>query len=1396
MAWPPILRGESTLVCSPTGSGKTLAAFLASIDRLAFGPPAPMPGIRVLYISPLRALAVDVEKNLRRPLAGIVEEARGDARTPTVGVRTGDTPQRERAAIKRKPPDILITTPESLFLMLSSQQREVLRHVETVIIDEIHQLVPTKRGAHLFLSLERLERLRVSQKPLQRIGLSATQKPLEVTARALVGTDRPVTIVDVGEKKPLKITVDAFDFAKGVDEDVEIAERDGKKSIWPEIHARILQLIRAHKSTIVFCNSRRLSERLAADIDELAGNEIALAHHGSIAREQRLIIEEKLKTGQIPCIVATSSLELGIDMGAVDLVIQIEAPPQVAAGIQRIGRASHHVGGIPAGVILSKHRGDLLACSAAAEGILAGDVEAVAWPKNPLDVLAQQIVATCLEMPVRVNDMLALVRRAAPFSDLPDSAYMGVLEMLSGRYPSHAFSGLRARITWDRNEGMLAAREGASTVVIANAGTIPDRGLYAVYWEQGTKSIRVGELDEEMVFESREGDVFLLGATAWRIERITPERVIVTPAPGEEARMPFWRGDGPGRARPFGLRVGALARELAESAKEKTPQLQAIGLTQKAVTELTSYVLEQKSVTEDVPSDRTIVIERFEDGADLRVVILTPLGARVHAPWALAVTQRLIDAGHGAPDVIYTDDGIAFRIAEGDAPPDVDLFLPDEAELDTLLANGLPGSQLFASRFRECAARALLLPRRRIGKRTPLWAQRKRSTDLLAVASQYPDFPMLLETMRECLADAFDVDGLKTVLRDIESGAVKVRVVDTPQPSPFAKTVIFSFIGAFLYDEDMPAPERRAQALQLDHAQLQELLGEADLRSLLEPDVIDAHERFLQRIDLKASSVDGLHDLLLSLGDLSRKEISDRFDGDHAAALQTLLSARRVFETTIAGETRIVASEDASRVRDGLGAVVPKDLPADLLEAVREPLGDLVLRFARTHGPFTTEDAVKRFGVDVTSDLQALAQRGVIRQGAYRPEGTDREWCGADVLGALRGRTLAALRRASAPAPREALARFALAWHGVTRPDTLEHAIEKLEGLPIGIGILEDDVLPARVRGYRKADLDGMIAMGRIAWVALDAPASRDLRIVLASSEREAELLPPPGHAPGDDAEAVRTFLEKRGASFSHEIVKALGRFGPDIGRALWDLMFHQEVSNDTLDAARVVFGGSTGRIHEGRWFLRKPRLERTVTPTEMVAARTRALLARHGVLTREAAVAEGVEGGFSRIYPVLRAMEDAGRIQRGLFAEGTSGLQFALPAALTLLRASKESKDTRGVVLAATDPANLWGSVFSWPEHELRVTRSLGARVVLVDGALAAWIPPNGESLMTWPLPGNKGDEDVLARTLANDLEPNGRVFFTAIDGKPPREHPLASALRRVGFFPFGPGLARGNKE
>ncbi len=1715
--WPVIARGESALILAPTGTGKTLAAFLWCLDRLMLQPLAEghttgaptdrsssvggQKGCRILYVSPLKALAVDVERNLRSPLAGMANMARrmGVAfREPSISVRTGDTPQRERARFSRHPSDILITTPESLYLLLTSQAADALRTVDTVIIDEIHALVPTKRGAHLSLSLERLQAL--TQRPLQRIGLSATQRPLEEVARFLGGVEvtplknqvsghdfpgspatgpsrggglsraescqendcalapgvnkqasasepplttdhcslitdaaeplryRPVTIVNASAPKQLKLRIEVpvEDMAHlGQQEEIPsgpASQMPRRVSIWNAIHPRLLEIIREKNSTILFVNSRQVAERLAGALNELAGEPIARAHHGSLAAAQRSVIEEQLKAGQIRALCATSTLELGIDMGAVDLVIQIEAPPSVASGMQRIGRAGHHVNAVSEGILFPKYRADLVACAAVTEAMHHGHIESTRFPRNPLDVLAQQLVAIVAHPPhatkpvppkklrpkslsakklrapsiaqsgsprtglspwgdlamggndesfhvpntpgvpgldfetgdrnrsitdpkpeVSVDALYDLVRSAAPFGGLTRSSFEGVLDLLSGRYPSDEFAELRPRLTWDRVRNVVTARDGAARLAILNAGTIPDRGLYGVFlaYSEG-KAVRVGELDEEMVFESHPGETFILGASTWRIVEITHDRVLVTPAPGEPGKMPFWKGDGPGRPLEFGRRIGALVRELRALPKPAalTRLVAENDLDPGAAENLLQFLADQEESTGSVPDDRTIVIERCRDElGDWRVCVLSPFGSRIHIPWAMAVSARIRAGGGPEVETLWGDDGFVLRFPDTDEPPDPDWFLVESAEAMQLVLRQLGTTALFAGRFREAAGRALLLPRRRADARSPLWQLRKRSYDLLSVASRYPSFPLLLEAYRECLRDVFDMPALIETLRAIEQRQLRVHVVDTRKPSPFAASLLFSYVANFLYDGDAPLAERRAQALTIDQDQLRELLGEADLRELLDADAIAQVEEAAQCLaeNYRARSADGMHDLCLRLGDLSHDEIARRVtDPLLLESLPRLVRSRRLLELRIAGERRFVAAEDAARYRDALGIPLPPGLAVALLEPVAHPVLELVRRYARTHGPFTLREVADRFALDtavVENTLRLLAAENRILEGGFRPGGLHREWCDAEILRQIRRKSLARLRREVEPVEQHTLARFLTHWQGLLAPrrthtnlDALLDTIENLQGAPLPASLLESSMLPARIADYQPSGLDTLIAAGEVAWAGVEPIGERDGRIALFLADKLPLLaLQRPIIDPlSDREEKLLAVLESTGASFFDPLHQALGGGYPgETMDALWSLVWRGLITNDSLHALRAYIarpetartprrlqtgvpadrsssaGWRTGVFRsrrttppnaQGRWSLLPlrrvvaPVSRPAVTPasppttttglsmkgtgssmkgtgssmkgtgssmkgtglsvkgtglsmkgtgfspyidaqksagalapegptaTESSHALALQLLNRYGILTRESVAAENVPGGFSAVYDVLKALEESGRIRRGYFVAGLGATQFALPAAVDLLRQLRTpppEEKPEFVQLAATDPANPYGSVLRWPDLPVAeedsesapriLTRAAYAEVILRNGQLVAWLRRGNPNILVF-LPVEEPERSQTTAGLAHFLCSRGQermrlsahqgVLITTINGQPVAAHPMARFLMDAGFHPGPLGM------
>jgi ATP-dependent Lhr-like helicase len=1488
-AWDAISSGSHALVVAPTGSGKTLAAFLWSIDQLLSSPATdPKRRTRVLYISPLKALGVDVERNLRSPLVGVTQTARRlglPAPDVTVGVRSGDTTTQDRRLLARTPPDILITTPESLYLMLTSAARETLLGVDTVIVDEVHAVAATKRGAHLAVSLERLDTL--LEKPAQRIGLSATVRPREEVARFLGGR-APVTIVAPPSTKKFDLRVvvpvdDMSELGTAAQLDGPSAGTGSQGSIWPHVEERIVDLILEHQSTIVFVNSRGLAERLTGRLNELysermfpafvdAGGELAesrgggqpavmpgqsgttvgapallaRAHHGSVSKDQRAIIEDDLKSGRLRCVVATSTLELGIDMGEVDLVVQVESPPSVASGLQRIGRAGHQVGEVSRGVLFPKHRADLIHVAVVSERMVEGKIEALAIPQNPLDILAQQTVAAVALEAIDIEEWWETVRRSAPFATLPRSAYEATLDLLSGLYPSDEFAELRPRIVWDRVSGSITGRPGAQRLAVTSGGTIPDRGLFGVFMVGATAGGgRVGELDEEMVYESRVGDVIALGTTSWRIEDITHDRVVVAPAFGQPGRIPFWKGDGLGRPAELGAAVGAFIREVSTSAADAAlERVRAGGLDDRAVTNLVSFIADQKVATGHVPTDKTLVVERFRDElGDWRVILHSPYGMPVHSPWALAVTARVRERYGYDGGAVAADDGIIVRLPDTDAqPPGADLFVFEPGELEQLVTDEVGGSALFASRFRECAARALLLPRYNPGKRSPLWQQRQRASQLLEVARKFPSFPIVLETVREVLQDVYDLPALMSLTAQIAARTIRIVEAETESASPFARSLLFGYVAAFMYEGDSPLAERRAAALSLDPTLLAELLGRAELRELLDPKVLEQTELELQRLapDRRAKDLEGVVDLLRVLGPLSVEELNARVDPAEGAVLEKpdpriptwldeLSRARRVLPARIAGDDRWAIIEDASRLRDALGVALPIGVPTAFVEPVADPVGDLVSRYARTHGPFTAAAVAERFGLGVAVVLDTLRRLGSDRrvvEGEFRPGAAGSEWVDAEILRRLRSRSLAALRQEVEPVSQDTLGRFLPAWQhvmpsgerGALRgPDGLLQIVDQLAGVALPASAWETLILPARLHDYSQAWLDELTTSGEVLWSGGGALPGSDGWVSLHLAESAALTLPATTDVETSELQRdILVALAGGGAYFFRQLGAAVGSSDDrELATALWDLVWAGLVTNDTFAPLRSFLGGKAAprmaprtRAYRGvrqslqvaqsgpptvagRWSL-LPLAEGDTTIRAKATAE--ALLERHGIVTRGAVSNEGIPGGFALAYKVLASFEETGRARRGYFVDGLGGAQFGTGATVDRLRQFSRDvddlPDLAALTLAATDPANPYGAALAWPATDgHRPGRKAGALVILVDGYLAAYIERGGKTVLTFT-----ADESVLnaaAVSLAATVRFGlGRLRVERVDGDFSIGTPFGIALASAGFAPTPQGL------
>ena len=1313
-AWPAIRSGGDALIISPTGSGKTLAAFLWAIDELMTRPRSSRkPGVAVLYVSPMKALGTDVARNLQAPLDGIAERfQRQGLKAPKVrtGIRTGDTDARGRRALAAHPPDILVTTPESLYLMLTSKAANTLKNVQTVIVDEVHVLAGNKRGAHLALSLERLDDL--IGRPVQRIGLSATVRPPEQVAHFLGGS-RPVSLIrpqsstamDLRLVEPLEDMGDlAAPPSESEQEGRESDQRSG--SIWPAVERAILDQVLAHRTTLVFVNSRGLAERLTARLNDLhqtdlnqgsrgwkgrdglipsvkpgelkdrseqarehvhydsaAGSTsertsgqtidepIAMAHHGSVSKERRRQVEDDLKAGRLRCVVATSSLELGIDMGSVDLVIQVNAPPSTASGLQRVGRADHQVGRVSQARLFPLTRKQILECTASIESMVQGDIEPTVMPGSPLDVLAQQTVAAAAMGPLRERDWLATVRRAAPFAHLDEQVYRSVLGMLSGAYTSQDFTAFRPILVWDHQTGTLTARPGAQRLAVTSGGTIPDRGSYSVVMPSeaaGGKPRRVGELDEEMVYESRKGDVITLGTTSWRIQQITRDRVVVVPAPGRSARLPFWHGEGAGRDPAFGRRLGRLARELSQGlipavqtasgrpsfTQDVCSRLLEDGLDRAAIDNLAAFLAEQQASTGQVPDDRHLVVERCpnEEG-DLRLILHSPYGRRVNEPWALAIASRLSRERGYDGSVWAGEDGIVVQI------PGTDAFLEDQRifgftsdQVEREVRRHLAGSALFHARFRQCAARSLYMPRMEPGRRVPLWQQRLRASRLLDAALKEDDFPLVLETMRECLQDVYDMPALRELMTDLEQGSASLVPASTRTPSPMASGLLFGYLGTFMYQYDMPKAERDASMLAIDSDLLERMVGRVDMADLLDQETVNQVTADLQRLSprTQARGAEGLADLLRTLGPMDLADIRRRLHGQKnepvtdaqvRAMLEDLQTQSRVIQIRLGRRDCWVWAGQAGRLAAILGTDIQPSAQTKT-ESDSEAFDQLVRQYAAVHGPFTTEDLAGHLGLGsalLEDRLRSLAARELLMTGVFpRPdlsaygehgwEGGEprRGWLDPEVFRRLRSRSLAKASKAASPVPGHVYSDFLLHRQGLAPwgqeplmgTEGLLEVVGQLEGLVLPPALWESAIFPARVRDYGPALMDDLLASGQVVWVGgdqgdgplgamafyltedLDAELSRQVTGSPPAVDEEGK-----SSDSGDLQKVLLDVLADGGAYRFDRLLRACaGRGGSDpespsqenLARSLWGLVRHGLVTNASLAPVRRLIRGSS----------------------------------------------------------------------------------------------------------------------------------------------------------------------------------------------------------------------------
>lgn len=1463
MGWPAVAAGENVLIFAPTGSGKTLAAFLQCLNwlyrevergRSIDG------GVRVLYISPLKALNNDIHRNLEIPLDGITRTARAmDLALPklTAAVRTGDTSASERRRIVSKPPHILITTPESLFLMVSSKQQQILTTIRYVIVDEIHSLFPSKRGTHLSLSLEYLEEL--TKEPFQRIGLSATLRPVGKVAEFLGGgrmdggrwVPRPVRIIDTGARKELDLKIEL---------PAASLSNLPEKTVWPSIYRYLLAQINSHKSTLVFVNSRKTAETTAAQLNTLAGHELARVHHGSLSRQVREEVESMLKSGQLRCLVATSSLELGIDVGSIDLVIQVESPHQVARGLQRVGRAGHVVGLPSKGRIVVKTHDDLLESAVIAEQMKQAIVEPAQTPANCLDVLAQQVVGMTAVSPMSEKHLFDVVRRAAGYRTLPKSSFERVLSMLSGQFGADEFTDLRPRIYWDRVNGMVYASEGGKRLVYTNGGTIPDRGYYGVY-EAGS-DVRLGELEEEFVYERRVGDRFVLGTSVWRIEEIGRDRVIVSPAGGSPT-VPFWKGEGFGRSYDLGVVFGDfLAR--VEEIMEKNSRGTLVRWLQDhccldllGARSLAAYLYQQRAATGMLPTSKRILVEEFTDElGQWRVVVHSPFGKRVNRPLALLLGQQLRERSNLEIVSVELDDGIMFMGPAGPEPPFVDPAEIGLAGVEETLMGLVGKTPLFGSLFRENAARALILPKQGYGKkRTPLWLARLKAADLLQVVSKYPDFPIVTETYRQILDEAFDLRGTKEVLRKLGTGEINVIRCRRSSPSPFAQPMMFSMLAEFMYSPDLPRQEQRLSLLGVNRDTLKELLDEADLRELLDPkavqEVIHEAERAFSRTPWQSDNQ--LHAWLLRRGDWlvgpdGRMEAISGLSVDELGLLdmiERLESAGRVRRVTWRlGQTSQRALVPTELVNEYLSALPEASAvgfnptsAGESLNAVEATIR-ILRRFAAVRGPFTTQEAAARYGLPISQVedlLKQLQERGILQSGEFLPGGQGTEWCDIQVLRRIYRRSLARVRRSVKPCSKRDYAAFLLRWQGLdpvqpASTKTLSDVLAQLSGLFLPGLLWERFTLPARVEKYSPAEMDRLMASGLFFWQANGEPGDFKVAVEQVGLEmmrqdalldvdtapvKDRDIEEDDGAEPGVRGQ-VLGLLSKSGALSIPQIWQMTGIPISQLLVVLEDLMLQGLLTNDSFGPIRYFLAGNPFRANRskrpqvvppavlaqmGRWSIvpstsrcgvgegqGKTGANESARDAEVLCTR---LLNVYGIASRETAAAAGLE--WRMVSHTLAHWEMIGKVRRGYFVEGLSGVQYASSEAVELLRTVSDQGCSRCFALPAADPANAWGSILPWPGSR----RPRDSSVLVIDKGEPLLVAEG--SRITSVQPTLPFKEDILlpalmslVRVLVSLGNPGQRIELLEFDGVPIEDTLAGSLLVKLGFEQSYKGLVK----